>query len=199
MHNYHDSFGAFPYAGAEDREYGLAMSSRVRLLPFLEASATHDRVNYDEPWDSPANQFLSDAMPRTYASPMQPPSSSNSTYLAVVDGFKVPADVREWDRNRPTAVFTQDARVTKFTDITDGTSNTLMFLEADASESVAWASPRNWVFDPLNPRHGLGQTYKSGFLVAYADGSVRLLPNSTPDATLTALMQRNDGMVVIAP
>ncbi len=199
MHNYHDTYNMLPWAGAEDREYGLAMSNRVRLLPFVEFAPIHDRVNYDEPWDGPANQFLSSAMPRTYASPMQPPSTSNSTYLAVVEGFKVPADARAWDRNRPQTVFSQDARVTRFADITDGMSNTIMFLESDASESVIWSSPRNWVFDPLNPRHGLGQTYKSGILVAYVDGSVRLLPNSTPDATINALMQRNDGVALFAP
>jgi hypothetical protein len=82
LHNYADSFGMLPYAGAEDREYGLGLSGRVRLLPFLEEGNLHGRVNYDEPWDSPANQFLSSSMPRVYHSPMQPDSRSHSTYLA---------------------------------------------------------------------------------------------------------------------
>ncbi|MFM7070777.1 MAG: DUF1559 domain-containing protein [Planctomycetota bacterium] len=199
VHNYADTYRLLPYAGAEDREYGLAMSSRVRLLPFIESFAIHDRVNYNEPWDSPANQWLSTVMPRNYASPMQPPSVSNTTYLAVVDSFKVPADAATWDRNRPQPVFSQDARTVQFSDITDGSSNTLMFLEVDASDSVIWSSPRNWIFDSQQPRKGLGATYGNGFLGAFVDGSVRFIDNSTPDETLSCFMTRNDGKAVFAP
>ena len=199
LHNYADSFGMLPYAGAEDREYGLGLSGRVRLLPFLEEGNLHGRVNYDEPWDSPANQFLSSSMPRVYHSPMQPDSRSHSTYLAIVDSVKVRPGDDSWDRKRPQPVFSQDARSTHFSDIVDGTSNTLMYLETDASESVAWESPRNWVFDPLNPRRGLGMTYRKGFNAVFVDGSTRFLDNSVSDETLKNLVLRNDGNVVDLP
>lgn len=199
VHNYADTYRALPYAGAEDREYGLALSGRVRLLPYLEEGNLHSRVNYNEPWDSPSNQFLSTLMPRLYNSPMQPNSSSQTTYLAIVDSLKVKADDDSWDRLRPQPVFSQDARSTNFADIVDGTSNTLMYLEVDAPESVAWESPRNWVFDPLNPRRGLGMTYGKGFNAAFMDGSIRFLDNSVADETLKNLMLRNDGNAVFLP
>jgi hypothetical protein len=199
VHNYADTYKYLPYAGAEDREYGLAMSGRVRLLPFLEQRIIHDRVNYNEPWDSPANQWLSTAMPRLYGSPMQPPSTSNTTYLAIVDSLKVPAGDDTWDRKRPQPIFSQDARTVSFADINDGTSNTLMYLESDASASVGWESPRNWVFDERQSRRGLGMTYGRGFLSAYADGSVRMVENSVADPMITYLMLRNDGNVVFQP
>jgi prepilin-type processing-associated H-X9-DG protein len=104
-----------------------------------------------------------------------------------------------WDRQRPQPVFSQDARSTNFSDILDGTSNTLMYLETDASESVAWESPRNWVFDPQNPRRGLGMTYGKGFNAAFVDGSIRFLDNSVSDETLRNLVLRNDGNVVFLP
>jgi hypothetical protein len=63
LHNYHDTFGAFPPAYVAD-ESGKPMHSwRVLILPFLESSPLYDKYRFDEPWDGPNNRQLLKHMP----------------------------------------------------------------------------------------------------------------------------------------
>jgi len=199
MHNYHDTYNAFPLAGSEDPQHGIGLSWRVRVLPFIEESAMYGRVNFNEPWDGANNRWLTDQMPRAYQSPSVPPSKSETVYLAVVDSEQVPQGGTLKDGNRPMPIFSHDGRRASMANITDGTSNTIMTVEADVDQAVTWSRPKDWTFDPQQPRRGLGKTHRGGFLVQMADGSIRFISNNIDDETLRNLMTRNDGQVVTLP
>ncbi|MFO0872124.1 MAG: DUF1559 domain-containing protein [Pirellulales bacterium] len=192
MYNYHDTYLSFPMAGSPDPQQGIGLSWRVRLLPFIEERPLYDRVDWNQPWNGPNNAYLTDQMPRSYQSRLVPESKSETVYLAIVDSEVVPRNGQPKDSNRPRPVFSQDGRRSSIADITDGTSNTVLAVEADADQAVPWAQPKDLVYDPQQPRRGLGKLHRGGFQVLMADGSVRFLSDQIDDQTLRNLMTRND-------
>ena len=77
--------------------------------------------------------------------------------------------------------------------ILDGTSNTLLVAEADVDLAVPWMSPKDIVFDPKQPKRGLGKTYGKTFPAVFADGSVHHISSDIDDQVLRNLVHRNDG------
>ena len=57
----------------------------------------------------------------------------------------------------------------KTTDITDGTSYTIMLVEADDDHAVIWTKPEDWQFDLQQPLAGLGHAHAGGFNALFAD------------------------------
>src|SRR5262249_30711649 len=95
----------------------------------------------------------------------------------------------------PHALFSTDPNERiNFARIPDGTSNTLMIVEA--ATPVPWTKPDDIPFDPNGITPRLGTHYNGGRKPALADGSVRFLPGNLPPATLKALITRDGGEVV---
>ena len=92
------------------------------------------------------------------------------------------------------AAWERQPRGLRFTDFTDGTSNTLMV--AEAAEPVIWTKPDDLAFDPDKPLPKLGGHFPGGFNAAFMDGSVRFLHQTMSEKTLKALITRNGGEVV---
>ena len=83
------------------------------------------------------------------------------------------------------------------TEGTDGTSNTIMIVEADVDHAVIWTKPDDLKIDPKKPLRGLkGTTHDGGFFTALGDGSVRFISNKIDLKTLNTLFTRNDGYAV---
>ena len=86
----------------------------------------------------------------------------------------------------------------RFSDITDGTSNTIWLVEVKAELAKPWTAPDEYAFDPANPAAGLAEIAgdKPSFLSARVDGSVSKTPLGLPAKTLLHLFQMNDGNII---
>jgi prepilin-type processing-associated H-X9-DG protein len=181
MHNYHDTHGRFPAASICDKNGKPLLSWRVAILPFIEQNDLYQKFHLDEPWDSKHNKTLLDQMPKTYTLPAAPKQGGSNTHYRVFVGKDALFELGE-SKGRGIA------------QITDGTSNTIMIVEAD--ESVPWTKPEGLVYDPEKPLPRLGKFYKGGANAVFADGSVHHLAATIAEATLRALITHSGGEVV---
>lgn len=154
-------------------------SWRVAILPFLgdEARRLHDRYNFREPWDSPHNEKLLTEMPDAFRHPLAPADSTHASYFALTG---------------PHTVFPADG--SGFAQIIDGTSNTILLVEA--KREIAWTRPEDIPVKPGEPPPQLGGFFEGGYSVVAADGAPHFLPYRLDRATLEKLIARNDGMPV---
>jgi prepilin-type processing-associated H-X9-DG protein len=179
MHNYHDTYKTLPpaYIPAED---GTPMHSwRTLILPFTEQQPLHYRYNFNVPWDAPENQFALDTAIPTYACPSDPASTSaaaNTNYLLITG---------------PGTIF-DVTKSGKFSEITDGTSFTIMAVEVRGS-GINWSQPVDMdieafvgMFGPNGVGKGMSP-HPGGLNVAMADGSVRFLSFSQSQQDVRAL------------
>lgn len=171
MHNYHDTHKTFP-PRAVFKDGKPLLSWRVQLLPFLDQEALYKEFHLDEPWDSENNRKLIPQMPPLFRNPSGKSQPGMANYLGVVgEGLMF-----EGDKGR------------RMADIRDGTSNTLMFVEADDARAVVWTKPDDWEPDPQQPLAGLGSAHPGGFNAAFADGSVRFLSKGIDAQTFRAML-----------
>ena len=179
MHNFHDVHSRFPGSG-RDKDGKPLLSWRVQLLPFIDQAPLFDQFRMNESWDSPHNKALIKLIPPTLIAPGSKAGEGKTNYV----GF-----------HHEKAIFA-DGEGTRFRDIIDGTSNTIMFVEADDDHAVIWTKPDDLEFDEKNPHAGLGELRKGGFLAAMCDGAVHFIPSTITPETLVKLVFRNDGQVI---
>jgi len=190
MHNFHDANNGFPAAAILDAKGKPLLSWRVAILPYIEEDNLYRQFKLDEPWDSAHNKKLLPLMPRTYAPPIRgKPLVENATYYQVFTGPDTVFDLKQAQGN---GALTLGMRLTN---ITDGTSNTAMVVEA--AEPVLWTKPDDVEFDLKKPVPVLGGLFKAGYHVALCDGSVRFVSRTKikPD-TLRAIVTPSGGEVI---
>ena len=91
------------------------------------------------------------------------------------------------------------ARSLKFSEIADGTAETILFVEV-ADSDIPWMEPRDLAFDRMPMRvnasgtHAprIGSTYPD-VRVAFADGMVHRIKDKVAPATLRALLTARGG------
>jgi type II secretory pathway pseudopilin PulG len=184
LHNYHDSFGSFPPAVVTDADGKPLYSGRVLLLPFLEQQNVYQQFDLTQPWDSPQNLAISQAIGqdwKVFRDPSSPnPPLGQTDYLFVTG----------------TGTVFEAGKTTKLMDITDGTSNTMVIVERRGS-GVNWAQPQDLDMSQLGSLPP--GNHPGGNLVGMADGSVRFMSKTVSPGTVRAMATRNGGEAVNPP
>jgi hypothetical protein len=174
MHNYNSLKGWLPPAAICDKAGKPLLSWRVDLLPHLNEDSLYRQFRLNEPWDSPHNKQLLGRMPSVYKLPDAYRVPPNETVYQVFVGNGAAFDINH-GYGFPA-------------DFSDGTSNTILVVEA--GRSVPWTKPDDLPFDPNAPLPALGGLNDKA-LVGLADGSVKALPTPISDTQLRPLITRS--------
>jgi hypothetical protein len=181
MINYADAnAGTMPPATVYSKDGKALYSWRVLLLPYLEEQELYKQFKLDEPWDSEHNKPLVEKMPAIFAPVAGATKDKHSTFYQVIVGKG--------------AAFEDKQKIRFPASFTDGTSNTILIVEA--GEAVPWSKPADVVFDPDKDLPKFGGLFEDGFHAAFADGSVRFIGKKADKATLKAVITRNGGEVI---
>ncbi|VTS06573.1 DUF1559 domain-containing protein [Tuwongella immobilis] len=189
LHNYHDANNSFPPAIVYDKNGKALYSWRVLILPYMEQEAIYRQFKLDEPWDSPNNKPLSDVAIKIFRTPTSKTSTPNTTGYRLIIGN---VGEKKTDLWRP--LFGDGKSRTRFANITDGTSNTIMVVET--ADEVPWAKPDEIVMKPGQPLPKFGGYYAGGFNALFGDGSVRFISEKVDARVLRLLIAADDGIPI---
>jgi len=178
IHNYESTHGTLPPAVVYGPDGTPLLSWRVLILPYIEQEELYKQFHLDEPWDSPHNIRLLERMPTTYELPgrkkkLIPP---HHTVCHVFVGKGTPFE---------------PGRSLTLKDFPDGTSNTLLVVEA--GEPVPWTKPEEITYDPKGPLPELRGYFNRGFRACVADASRRNVLHGKTADQLRAVITRNGG------
>jgi hypothetical protein len=170
FHRFHDKYGYFPAVSTRLPQVSQPVSWRVAILPFIGQQELYGQYNLHEPWDSESNQKLIEKMPAIYRHPNAWQRSTNANHAVFVGD---------------TATGTGAEQV-ELASITDGTSRTIMVVEA--ATSIPWTKPEDLEFDAAKPLPPVGDLTRDGWHAALADGSVTFIPLTTSIDVVKALI-----------
>src|SRR5262249_52020517 len=139
MHGFLDDNGHFPPAAVFNKDGKPLLSWRVLILPYLDQKELFQKFKLDEPWDSANNKKLLAQMPKVYAPVRAKEKMPDATFYQVFTGKRT--------------IF-EGTRGARIADITDGTSTTILIIEAGAA--VPWTKPADLVFDEKKALPKLG-------------------------------------------
>jgi prepilin-type N-terminal cleavage/methylation domain-containing protein/prepilin-type processing-associated H-X9-DG protein len=143
LHNYHDTYKHFPALADVNASGNWGWA--VAILPYLEQSGLYEQlgrpdVYTNKPAFLPATNPLMQAVIPNYVCPSDPNSSPTNPNFKNF-GFS------NYIASQGVISFTSDTALcrTRFTDITDGTSNTFLVAERDSVIGVAavWPGDEN--------------------------------------------------------
>ena len=183
MHSQHDANGKWvvPYAVDSQGVTQTGNSFRVSLLPYMDQASVYQAIDLSQPWDSVRNAPQTRVVIPQYQLVDDQPTQPNTTpYRAFVGGG---------------AMFEADGKPVTMNLITDGTSNTIMMVQA--AEQVPWAKPQELPYSktaPL-PKFGSPRT-PAGFNVMMGDGSVRFVKSTISEQNLRNAIEKADGNLV---
>lgn len=162
MHNFHDVYQSFPPSASYDKQGKKLLSWRVFVLPFIDQNALYKKFHLDEPWDSEHNRSLIERMPKLFGCGIDSLDEQGTTTFLAPLGKETLFSGKEGKPIR---------------EVTDGTSNTIMLVEADAEHAVIWTKPDDLEIDLDDPAKHLAKRHfsrdgKRMFYSLFCDGSV---------------------------
>lgn len=189
FYNYSDVYSTFPPA-----QLGRPASSwRIALLPYIEERTVAGIYDLTQTWDSVANEPLQRKEVRTYSCPSRPTSFDSAGRFFT--SYVVPTGEE--------TIFSSQ-QVTPFSEIKDGTSNTLLVVEACGTE-IIWTKPHDvdssvYEISVNGPGSRNGQSdslisswHKGGAQVLLADGSASFLSDAIDPKILRSLLTKGAG------
>lgn len=172
--NYESANGELP-TNIYDDDGKAMLSWRVRILPYLEQQALYDRFHLDEPWDSPNNKPLSEVLVEQFSSP-EGPADSRTRYLGLAG---------------KRTIFPGNT-ATRFSQISDGTSNTIMIVCVEPRAAVPWSKPADLEFNEQKPFGSL-ENQLGYFLATMCDGSCHRIQLTIGEDQMRGLATRAGG------
>jgi hypothetical protein len=179
MINYCDTYGQMPPAVVYGKNGQPLYSWRVLLLPFFEQQELYSQFHLDDPWDSPHNLPLLERMPSLYA----PPPGKRSRYPAYHTICHVFVGKG--------AAFEEGKKLNYTEDFPDGTSNTILIIEA--GPPVPWTKPEEIPFDPAGPLPQLDTLFPDMIRLADASGARHHVRRDISEKIFRAAITRNGG------
>jgi hypothetical protein len=189
IHNYHDVNGHCP-GNVYGKDGTPLLSWRVLILPYMEQEQLYQRFKLDEAWDSPANKTWSQTAVRVFQVPGRPTNQPWETYFRSFTSPKGAGEHQAW-------LVDGESKGPALAAVTDGTSNTIMVVEA--ADAVPWARPDDLPYDGKQPLPRFGGP--SGAAAALmGDGRVVSFRRATTDEpTLRRVISIGDGQPVNFP
>ena len=189
MHIYYDDNKMFPLPKGDFGNELPPYSWRIALLPYVEEGQLFERYNFNESWNGPDNASLH-SIPMNYFLCPENLSRTGDDPRTETDYVAIIGKDTIFSEGQPT----------KFHDISDGTSNTLMFGELVNSD-IHWMEPRDLDFNAISKRinadgASISSAHEGGANVAFVDGSVRFLSEDIDPEVLRALMTKSGGETV---
>ncbi len=193
MHAFHDAHRALPnHAIRHPQTAQPLLSWRVAILPYIDQMPLYAQIKLDEPWDSPHNRQFGNKMPNIYKAPGQP--NDGRTHLQVFHG-----DQSAFPLSKKPLQFNLQSEMTMVR-ITDGTSNTIMVVEA--ATPVNWMAPVDIPFQPGDTGliNRVGNYWGNNtFYAGFCDGTVISLRRTMTSQELQAFITPNGGETVVRP
>lgn len=167
LHNYHETHQGLPAAYTTNDEGQRLHSWRTLLLPQLENQTLYDTTDFSKPWNDPDNKLTPNFDVGFFQCPSTNLSPAFTGYLGLVGNSHV----------------FHPGRIREFSEITDGTSTTVMVTELDVNTTVPWRSPQDIdgiAFVSLNEE--TETVHSGGVETLMADGAVRFISlNLSPE------------------
>lgn len=182
MHNYESVTNEFPTTNIRDKNKKPLLSWRVAILPYIEQDELYRQFKLDEPWDSEHNKALIEKMPRRYSGNDEKKNAEGKTSYVVPSGKNT--------------LSPPDGKKQRFTNITDGTSNTILAVVANTDNAVIWTKPDDFPFDPNDPLKGLVRPGEEWIEVAMADGSLKRISAQIDPKKFAAMITPAGGEVI---
>lgn len=173
LYNYQSKYHALPPAYTVDAAGKPLHSWRTLILPWVEQLDLYNMIDLSKPWDDPANAEAYKTVPSVYRCPSVALPPGFTSYLGIVG---------------TNACFHPTAP-RAFSEMTDGTENTLMVIEVAQEQAVHWMAPQDASEEMvLNFGKDGKLNHTGGTQAAFADGSVRFLSENLDTETLRALI-----------
>lgn len=205
LHNYHDTFQAFPTGTIVEsaKEPDDRLSWQASILPYIDQAPLYNRMDVRKQWDQqPDDEFIRIRIP-TFNNPSLPipngfADRGYTDYVGIaglgIDGpKKKPAE-------KGAGAFAYD-HPRSMRDFTDGTSNTVIVGDVSGDRG-AWARGGKSTIRPMTAKpyikgpDGFGGAHTGGGHFLLTDGSVRFISENIDPNVMEALVTIAGGEVI---